>query len=189
MKAKNRPSAPHKKGFTVPWSATVELGVGYRDMMWSSSIVTIKTMFICPAAGIGETVPGVTLDGLPSVQYNLLGDGKVSMDGATYSECCSPLGIFRQAFCYLSFSVHWSALLLHQESLNFKEPCGPSHPIPPYIPPSGRNFAFIGSDGKVYADPSTFAGKLAKFPTTCSDMFSFKDVSVARNKAEILSFL
>lgn len=197
MEAENPPSAPDKEGFIVPWSVTVDFDVIEDDVLWCcNKSVTVKISFICPSAGTGKAVPGVTLHGSPSIEH-WLGVDSASLEGATYSECCSSLGIFRRAFCYVTFVVPWTQLLIqqpphfiHHWELPWWLPRRfPSPVIPDFISPTKGNFAFIASDGRVYANPSTFAEKLAKFPTACSNMFGVKEVGVTRTKAEVLSFL
>ncbi|XP_055343121.1 uncharacterized protein LOC129591476 [Paramacrobiotus metropolitanus] len=101
--ATNRPHASGKKskrGFEIPWHAKIQM-----EQVPDECILTeVQLAFINPDERGSPTVQ-VTMAASRANDMNFVNNILKEINGQTYSECCQELGIFRQAYCFVTMRV------------------------------------------------------------------------------------
>ncbi|XP_055354302.1 uncharacterized protein LOC129599959 [Paramacrobiotus metropolitanus] len=98
-----------KRGFEVPWRASVQL----EKIPPSCMVASVQVSFINPAS---DGSPIIKMDHAEDGISNLylLNDKLMNIRGQTYSECCQELGIFRRGYCYITLRVPLRLLIREQ---------------------------------------------------------------------------
>ncbi|XP_055354299.1 uncharacterized protein LOC129599955 [Paramacrobiotus metropolitanus] len=98
-----------KRGFEVPWRASVQL----QSIPPGCFVESVQLSFINPASDGSPTVK-MDLSAEGASNLYLINDKLMNIRGQTYSECCRELGIFRQGFCYITLRVPLRLLIRDQ---------------------------------------------------------------------------
>ncbi|XP_055354301.1 uncharacterized protein LOC129599958 [Paramacrobiotus metropolitanus] len=98
-----------KRGFEVPWRASVQL----QSIPPGCFVESVQLSFINPASDGSPTVK-MDLSAEGASNLYLINDKLMNIRGQTYSECCRELGIFRQGFCYVTLRVPLRLLIRQQ---------------------------------------------------------------------------
>ncbi|XP_055349014.1 uncharacterized protein LOC129595904 [Paramacrobiotus metropolitanus] len=108
-KRKHSSGDASKKGFEVPWTAHIRL----ESIPLGCILESVQLSFINPDAA-GSPVVKIDVPAQDACNLYLINDKLMNIKGQTYSECCRGLGIFRQAFCYITLRVPLRLLIREQ---------------------------------------------------------------------------
>ncbi|XP_055346204.1 uncharacterized protein LOC129593769 [Paramacrobiotus metropolitanus] len=95
-----------KRGFEVPWRATVQL----QHIPDGCILTEVQLAFINPD-NCGSPSVQVKMPATHTTNINCINRNLRDIQGQTYSECCQELGIFREAYCYVTMRVPLERLL------------------------------------------------------------------------------
>lgn len=105
------PSYPGKKGFLVPWETNVRTAVPRGQTI----LKFIQVMFI-NSGGSDKGAPRARI-----ISDDIQKDGLALLfNGETYTECCQPLSIFREAYCYLTYRIPWRRSFVVEQIKGFQ---------------------------------------------------------------------
>ncbi|XP_055343109.1 uncharacterized protein LOC129591468 [Paramacrobiotus metropolitanus] len=197
--ATNRPhtsDSESKHGFEIPWQAKIQL----EQIPDECILMEVQLAFINPD-GHGSPTVKVTMAPPHATYISFVNNVLKEINGQTYSECCHELGIFRQAYCFVTMRVP----LLRFISKLLKK----FRRTIPNCPPLTDEIALAGADnvvlktrqGKVETDRQVLVGlspaaralfavgklgKVSSFEVDCSKVALMTVVGAAVRKHESL---
>ncbi|XP_055348591.1 uncharacterized protein LOC129595565 [Paramacrobiotus metropolitanus] len=89
-----------KRGFEIPWQARIQL-----ERLPDECILTeVQLAFINPDHR-GSPIVHIEMAATHATNMDFINNTLKNINGQTYSECCQELGIFREAYCFVTMRV------------------------------------------------------------------------------------
>ncbi|XP_055349016.1 uncharacterized protein LOC129595906 [Paramacrobiotus metropolitanus] len=98
-----------KQGFEVSWHANIQL----ERVPSGCTVEAVKVAFINPDSK-GSPIVKIGASGNNASSASFINYKLKNIKGQTYSECCRELGIFREAYCYVTLRVPLRLLIRKQ---------------------------------------------------------------------------